>query len=117
MNISSRKQLLADAGDVLKKIREEVEGIDKKVETSAKKMIKCCEEDKDMVSGLIELAKLVGDKKYQKVLEAVKEIVKAEEGSHYFVDQYITEIKSVLLSAAKEKFSSQEFGVIYSAIG
>ena len=51
------------------------------------------------------------------VADMQKEIVKAEEGSHYFVDQYITEIKSVLLSAAKEKFSSQEFGVIYSAIG
>jgi hypothetical protein len=117
MNISSRKQLLADAGDVLKQIREEVEGIDKKVETSVKKIIKYCEEDKDMVSGLIELAKLVGDKKYQKVLEAVKEIVKAEEGSHYFIDQYITEIKSILLSTTKQQFSSQEFGVIYSAIG
>jgi len=117
MNISSRTQLLAEAGDVLKQIREEVEGLDKKVETSVKKIIKFCEEDKDMVSGLLELAKLVGDKKYQKVLEAVKEIVKAEEGSHYFIDQYITEIKSILLSAAKEQFSSQEFGVIYSAIG
>jgi methyl-accepting chemotaxis protein len=117
MNISSRKQLLAEAGDVLKQIREEVEGIDKKVETAVKKMTKCCEEDKDLVSGLVELAKLVGDKKYQKVLEAIKDIEKAEEGRHYFIDQYIAEIQKILLSTAKEQFSSQEFGVIYSAIG
>ena len=97
-------------------IKEEDEGLDKKVKSAIKKIEKCCEDDNDVTGALKELAKLIGDKKCVSKLDAIEEIEKAEEGTPYFIDQYRKEIQNNLLTMAKEKFSSKELGAIISAM-
>lgn len=116
MSISSRKQLLEEADKVLTMIREVDEGLDKKVKTALKKIETAIEEKGDTTQALIELAKLVGEKKCVTKLEAIKEIEKAEDGTPYFIDQYKKEIEKFLMDTVKEKFDAKEYGAVISAI-
>jgi len=116
MGISSRKQLLEEAGKVLTMIREVDEGLDKKVKSALKKIETAIEEKGDTTQALIELAKLVGEKKCVTKLEAIKEIEKAEEGTPYFIDQYKKEIEKSLMAMVREKFDAKEYGAVVSAI-
>lgn len=97
-------------------IREEDEGIGQKVKTAVKKIEKAVEEKGDQTQALIELAKLVGEKKCVTKLEAIKEIEKAEEGTPYFIDQYKKEIEKSLMDMVQEKFKSKEYGAVVSTI-
>jgi predicted component of viral defense system (DUF524 family) len=97
-------------------LKEEDEGIGKKVKTAIKKIEKAVEEKGDTTQALIELAKLVGEKKCVTKLEAIKEIEKAEEGTPYFIDQYKKEVEKSLMDMVKEKFESKEYGAVISSI-
>jgi predicted component of viral defense system (DUF524 family) len=97
-------------------LKEEDEGIGKKVKTAVNKIQKAVEEKGDTTQALIELAKLVGEKKCVTKLEAIKEIEKAEEGTPYFIDQYKKEVEKCLMDIVKEKFESKEYGAVISAI-
>lgn len=97
-------------------LKEEDEGLDKKVKTAINKIEKALEEKDDKTQALIELAKLVGEKKCVTKLEAIKEIEKVEEGTPYFIDQYKKEVEKCLMDTAKEKFDAKEYGAVISAI-
>lgn len=97
-------------------LKEEDEGIGQKVKTAIKKIEKAVEEKGDTTQALIELAKLVGEKKCVTKLEAIKEIEKAEEGTPYFIDQYKKEVENNLMVMIKEKFDSKEYGAVISSI-
>ena len=97
-------------------LKEEDEGIGQKVKTAIKKIEKAVEEKGDTTQALIELAKLVGEKKCVTKLEAIKEIEKAEEGTPYFIDQYKKEIEKNLMVMIKEKFESKEYGAVVASI-
>lgn len=97
-------------------LKEEDEGIEKKVKTAVNKIQKAVEEKGDTTQALIELAKLVGEKKCVTKLEAIKEIEKVEEGTPYFIDQYKKEVEKCLLDIVREKFESKEYGAIISAM-
>jgi predicted component of viral defense system (DUF524 family) len=97
-------------------LKEEDEGIGKKVKTAVNKIQKAVEKKGDTTQALIELAKLVGEKKCVTKLEAIKEIEKAEEGTPYFIDQYKKEIEKTLMDIVKEKFDSKEYGAVISSI-
>ena len=97
-------------------LKEEDEGIGQKVKTAIKKIEKAVEEKGDTTQALIELAKLVGEKKCVTKLEAIKEIEKAEEGTPYFIDQYKKEIEKNLMVMIKEKFDSKEYGAVIASI-
>jgi len=116
MSISSRKKLLEEADKVLTMIREVDEGLDKKLKSALKKIETAIEEKGDTTQALIELAKVLGEKKCVAKLEAIKEIEKAEEGTPYFIDQYKKEVEKCLLDIAREKFDAKEYGAVLSAI-
>lgn len=97
-------------------LKEEDEGIGKKVKTAIKKIEKAVEEKSDTTQALIELAKLVGEKKCVTKLEAIKEIEKVEEGTPYFIDQYKKEIEKCLMDIVKEKFEAKEYGAVIQSI-
>lgn len=97
-------------------LKEEDEGLGQKVKTAIKKIEKAIEEKGDHTQALIELAKLVGEKKCVTKLEAIKEIEKAEEGTPYFIDQYKKEIEKSLMDMVQEKFKSKEYGAVVSSI-
>ena len=97
-------------------LKEEDEGIGQKVKTAIKKIEKAVEEKGDTTQALIELAKLVGEKKCVTKLEAIKEIENAEEGTPYFIDQYKKEIEKNLMVMIKEKFDSKEYGAVIASI-
>ena len=97
-------------------LKEEDEGLGKKVKTAVNKIEKAIEEKGDTTQALIELAKLVGEKKCVTKLEAIKEIEKTEEGTPYFIDQYKKEIEKTLMDIVKEKFDSKEYGAVISSI-
>ena len=97
-------------------IKEEDEGLGQKVKTAIKKIQKAVEEKDDTTQALIELAKLVGEKKCVNKLEAIKEIEKAEEGTPYFIDQYKKEIEKSLMVMVREKFDAKEYGAVISAM-
>ena len=97
-------------------LKEEDEGIGQKVKTAIKKIEKAVEEKGDTTQALIELAKLVGEKKCVTKLEAIKEIEKAEEGTPYFIDQYKKEVEKSLMDIVKEKFESKEYGAVISVM-
>jgi lipopolysaccharide biosynthesis regulator YciM len=97
-------------------LKEEDEGIEKKVKTAVNKIQKAVEEKGDTTQALIELAKLVGEKKCVTKLEAIKEIEKVEEGTPYFIDQYKKEVEKCLLDIVREKFESKEYGAVISAM-
>jgi hypothetical protein len=122
MNISSRKKLINQAENLLKVIKEETEGIDKKVETSVKKMKEFCTEKQDQTSGLIELAKLVDEKQYSDILGSIKDIEKVnlklqEDGAFvdtHYLYKYRESIKAVLMIKAHTKFNNKECALIIS---
>jgi hypothetical protein len=116
MSISSRKQLLQEADKVLTMIREVDEGLDKKVKSALKKIETAIEEKGDHTQALIELAKLVNEKKCVTKLEAIKDIEKAEEGTPYFIDQYKKEIEKCLMDIVREKFDAKEYGAVVSSM-
>jgi len=97
-------------------LKEEDEGIGKKVKTAIKKIEKAVEEKGDTTQALIELAKLVGEKKCVTKLEAIKEIEKAEKGTPYFINQYKKEIEKCLMDIVREKFESKEYGAVIQSI-
>ncbi len=97
-------------------LKEEDEGIGQKVKTAIKKIEKAVEEKGDQTQALIELAKLVGEKKCVTKLEAIKEIEKAEEGTPYFIDQYKKEIEKSLMNMVQDKFKSKEYGAVIATI-
>ena len=97
-------------------LKEEDEGIGKKVKTAVNKIQKAVEEKGDKTQALIELAKLVGEKKCVNKLEAIKEIEKAEEGTPYFIEQYKKEVEKCLMDMVKEKFKSKEYGAVISSM-
>lgn len=97
-------------------IKEEDEGLDKKVKSAIKKIEKSVEEKGDDTQALIELAKLVGEKKCVTKLEAIKEIEKAEEGTPYFIDQYKKEVEKCLMDIVREKFDAKEYGAVISSM-
>jgi len=123
MKISSRTKLMKDAEKLLNVIREETEGVDSKVETAVKKMKEFSMEKGDVVSGLIELSKLVDEKHYTVILNAIKDIHKEyekfEEDALLVVDaqhltKYMESIKAALLVYAKNKFNNKELALITS---
>ena len=116
MSISSRKKLLQEADKVLTMMRDVDQGLDKKVKTDINKIQKAIEEKDDTTQSLIELAKLVGEKKCVTKLEAIKEIEKAEEGTPYFIDQYKKEVERCLMNIVREKFDAKEYGAVVSSI-
>ena len=116
MNISSRTQLLNEADKVLIMIRDVDEGLDKKVKTAIKKIQKAIEEKDDTTQALIELAKLVDEKKCVTKLEAIKEIEKAEDGTPYFIDQYKKEVERFLMNIVRERFDAKEYGAVINVI-
>jgi predicted component of viral defense system (DUF524 family) len=87
-------------------LKEEDEGLGKKVKTAVNKIEKAVEEKGDTTQALIELAKLVGEKKCVTKLEAIKDIEKVEEGTPYFIDQYKKEVEKCLMDIVKEKCSA-----------
>lgn len=93
-------------------LKEEEEGLGKKVKTAINKIEKAVEEKGDTTQALIELAKLVGEKKCVTKLEAIKDIEKVEEGTPYFIDQYKKEVEKSLMNIVKEKFSAKEYGSV-----
>ena len=97
-------------------LKEEDEGIGKKVKTAVNKIKKAVEEKEDTTQALIELAKLVGEKKCVTKLEAIKEIEKVEEGTPYFIDQYKKEVEKCLMDIVKEKFEAKEYGAVISSM-
>ena len=97
-------------------LKEEDEGLGQKVKTAIKKIEKAVEEKGDDTQALIELAKLVGEKKCVTKLEAIKDIEKAEEGTPYFIDQYKREIEKSLTNMVQEKFKSKEYGAVIASI-
>ena len=97
-------------------LKEEDEGLGQKVKTAIKKIEKAIEEKGDDTQALIELAKLVGEKKCVTKLEAIKEIEKAEEGTPYFINQYKKEIEKGLINMVKEKFDAKEYGAVIASI-
>jgi len=97
-------------------LKEEDEGLGQKVKTAIKKIEKAIEEKGDDTQALVELAKLVGEKKCVTKLEAIKEIEKVEEGTPYFIDQYKREIEKSLMTMVKEKFDAKEYGAVISTI-
>lgn len=97
-------------------LKEEDDGLGQKVKTAIKKIEKAVEEKGDDTQALIELAKLVGEKKCVTKLEAIKEIEKVEEGTPYFIDQYKREIEKSLMNMVKEKFDAKEYGAVISTI-
>ncbi len=97
-------------------LKEEDEGLGQKVKTAIKKIEKAIEDKGDDTQALIELAKLVGEKKCVTKLEAIKEIEKAEEGTPYFIDQYKKEVEKGLMNMVKEKFDAKEYGAVISSI-
>ena len=97
-------------------LKEEDEGLGQKVKTAIKKIEKAVEEKGDDTQALIELAKLVGEKKCVTKLEAIKEIEKAEEGTPYHLDQYKKEIEKGLMDMVKEKFEAKEYGAVISSM-
>jgi predicted component of viral defense system (DUF524 family) len=97
-------------------LKEEDEGIGKKVKTAVNKIQKAVEEKGDTTQALIELAKLVGEKKCVTKLEAIKEIEKAEEGTPYFIDQYKKEVEKCLMDIVREKFDAKEYGAVISSM-
>jgi hypothetical protein len=97
-------------------LKEEDEGIGKKVKTAINKIQKAVEEKGDSTQALIELAKLVGEKKCVTKLESIKEIEKAEDGTPYFIDQYKKEVEKCLMDIVKEKFEAKEYGAVISSM-
>ena len=97
-------------------MRDVDQGLDKKVKTAINKIQKAIEEKDDTTQALIELAKLVGEKKCVTKLEAIKEIEKAEEGTPYFIDQYKKEVERCLMNIVREKFDAKEYGAVVSSI-
>ena len=97
-------------------MRDVDQGLDKKVKTAINKIQKAIEEKDDTTQSLIELAKLVGEKKCVTKLEAIKEIEKAEEGTPYFIDQYKKEVERCLMNIVREKFDAKEYGAVVSSI-
>ena len=97
-------------------LKEEDEGLGQKVKTAIKKIEKAIEDKGDDTQALIELAKLVGEKKCVTKLEAIKEIEKAEEGTPYFINQYKKEIEKGLINMVKEKFDAKEYGAVIASI-
>jgi hypothetical protein len=97
-------------------IKEEDEGIGKKVKTAITKIEKAVEEKGDTTLALIELAKLVGEKKCVTKLEAIQEIEKVEGGTPYFIDQYKKEVEKCLMDIVREKFDAKEYGAVISSM-
>jgi hypothetical protein len=97
-------------------LKEEDEGLGKKVKTAVNKIEKAIEEKGDHTQALIELAKLVGEKKCVTKLEAIKEIEKAEDGTPYFIDQYKKEIQKSLMDMVQDKFKSKEYGAVITTL-
>jgi len=97
-------------------LKEEDEGLGKKVKTVIKKIEKAVEEKGDTTQALIELAKMVGEKKCVTKLEAIKDIEKAEEGTPYFIDQYKKEVEKCLMDIVREKFEAKEYGAVISSM-
>ena len=122
MNISSRKQLMKDAEHILNFIKEETEGVDKKVESSVKKIKELCSEKNDITSALIELSKLVEEKNYTTILNSIKDIEKATtkfKEDELFVDlhfliKYRESIQAALIISAHQKFNNKECSLIIS---
>lgn len=97
-------------------LKEEDEGLGQKVKTAIKKIEKAVEEKGDDTQALIELAKLVGEKKCITKLDAIKEIEKTEEGTPYFIEQYKKEVEKGLMDMVKEKFDAKEYGAVISSM-
>ena len=97
-------------------LKEEDEGLGKKVKTVIKKIEKAVEEKGDTTQARIELAKMVGEKKCVTKLEAIKDIEKAEEGTPYFIDQYKKEVEKCLMDIVREKFEAKEYGAVISSM-
>jgi len=123
MNISLRVKLMKDAEKLLGIIKEETDGVDKKVENAVKKMKEFCTEKGDVVSALIELSKLVDQKQYTAILNSIKDIHKQyekfEEDALLVVDaqhltKYTESIKIALLLYAKNKFNNKELALLTS---
>jgi predicted translin family RNA/ssDNA-binding protein len=114
---------MKDAEKLLGIIKEETDGVDTKVENAVKKMKEFCTEKGDVVSALIELSKLVDQKQYTAILNAIKDIHKQyekfEEDALLVVDaqhltKYTESIKIALLLYAKNKFNNKELALLTS---
>jgi hypothetical protein len=113
---------MKDAEHILNFIKEETEGVDKKVESSVKKIKELCSEKNDITSALIELSKLVEEKNYTTILNSIKDIEKATtkfKEDELFVDlhfliKYRESIQAALIISAHQKFNNKECSLIIS---
>lgn len=117
---------MKDAQRLLTVIREETEGVEPKVEKTAKKIKDIMVEKNDRIAALIEIAKLVDEKYYIDILKAVQDIhgvyTKAEKKNepvsvdNHFLDKYIESIEAALMVCCMNKLNNKECSVLKSSI-
>lgn len=115
MKLSSRKELLSEASRTLQTLREADEKISQKVENTVKKMREATKKA-NRSDALYELAKLLGEQKYSKILDNTSEIRKIAGTMPYGIQQYENELMTEMLAKAKQRFNAKEYAAIYSAL-
>ena len=115
MKLSSRKQLLSEASQTLQSLREAEEKISQKVENSVKRMREATKKA-NRSEALFELAKLLAEQKYSKILDHTAEIRKIAGTMPYGIQQYENELMTEMLAKAKQRFNVKEYAAIYSAL-
>lgn len=115
MKLSSRKELLSEASQTLQRLREAEEKISQKVENAVKRMREATKKA-NRSDALYELAKLLGEQKYSKILDNTSEIRKIAGTMPYGIQQYENELMTEMLAKAKQRFNVKEYAAIYSAL-
>jgi len=115
MKLSSRKELLSEASQTLQRLREAEEKISQKVENAVKRMREATKKA-NRSDALYELAKLLGEQKYSKILDNTSEIRKIAGTMPYGIQQYENELMTEMLGKAKQRFNAKEYAAIYSSL-
>lgn len=100
-----------------KVVKEEQTGVAKEVETLVGKMDKFTKDGKPM-EAIIEFAKYLKQKDYEKILNAILDIVKIEERIPFELVAYQQKIVNTLFLIAKEEgnLNNKELAVIQAAM-
>lgn len=85
------------------------------IETAAKKLQKMTDNNQHSET-VLELAKLLFDKKYQKIAQAIIDIHDAEGSMPVNLVKYREEIRNKLLDKIKSKFSKEDYDRIASSM-
>jgi uncharacterized protein HemY len=83
-------------------------------ETAARKIEKLTD-DNNHSEAVLELAKLVNDKKYQKIAQSIIDIHEAEGSIPVEIVKYRTKVMETLLKQLKSKVSKEDYDRINSA--